>query len=73
MELCGLLSTLGPPTLRRMTDFTGDTAALPGGDLVTMIAGAPTRIDDPPLSAAGKAALGPIHRGAADRDDTRDC
>jgi len=40
-----------------MVDVTGDTAALPGGDLVSVAAGMPAHAGGLPLSAAGQAAL----------------
>ena len=40
-----------------MTHPIPDTMAVPHGELVTVIAGAPTRIDDPRLTAAAQAAL----------------
>jgi len=52
-----LPSTLLSPRLRRITDPTFDATTLPRGDLVTVAAGAPARVGDPPLSAAAWAAL----------------
>ena len=57
MDLSGLPWVSGSPALRRMIDFTEDTAALPGRDLVTVAADMPTHAGDPPLSAAGQATL----------------